>query len=75
MTSGFMNIHKAYFLKEFDTVFSGKYPYLTVPQASEPLEVLAESRFPSELKKDLLYLGNMTNVMNKNLTHLTLLKI
>lgn len=40
-----------------------------------PLDILAESRFPSELKKDLLFLGNMTNIMSKNLAHLVLLKI
>jgi len=37
--------------------------------------VLSESRFPAELKKDLLYLGNMTNVMQIDHAQLNLLKI
>lgn len=37
--------------------------------------MLSESRFPAELKKDLLYLGNMTNVMQIDHAQLNLLKI
>lgn len=49
---GLSHIHKAYFYKDFDTEFKTKYHFLCLPQTSHRLQVLAESRFPAELKKD-----------------------
>ena len=69
-------LHKAFFIKEYDTIFEGKYPLLCVQDASsEKQHVRAQSRFPTEIKKDLLYLGNMMNIMNKDYFQLTMLKI
>lgn len=60
-------IHKAFSCKDFSG-FSVKFPLLCLPCGSVPQlrEVRAESRFPSEIKKEGLYLGNMTNVLNKD---------
>ena len=44
-------------------------------QVDELREVRALSRFPSEIKTDQLYLGNMTNVLNKDYFQLTMLGI
>jgi len=61
-TNGHSHIHKAYSLKDFDA-FHNKCPYMCLPQSSERDTVLAESRFPSEIKQDALWLGNLTNVL------------
>ena len=62
-----LSLHKAFFIKEYDTIFEGKYPLLCVQDASsEKQQVRAQSRFPTEIKKDLLFLGNMMNIMNKD---------
>jgi len=37
--------------------------------------VLALSRFPSEIKKDLVFLGNMTNILSKDYAQLKMLGI
>ena len=44
-------------------------------QGNEKATVRASSRFPSEIKKDKLYLANMTNVLNKDYFQLTMLNI
>ena len=36
--------------------------------------ILALSRFPSEVRKDKLFIGNLTNVMSKDLVQLKMLK-
>lgn len=36
---------------------------------------MALSRFPSELKKDKLFLGNMTNILSKDYKQLKMLNI
>ena len=48
---------------------------MCIPQKTERESLLSESRFPSELKKDLLYLGNMINVLQHDYIHLRLLGI
>lgn len=64
------SIHKAFSLKEYDSVFKVKYPLLCLSSnpadRTELKEVRASSRFPSEIKKDSLYLGNMTNILNRD---------
>ena len=51
-------------------MFKVKYPLVCVSkddeQGNEKAIVRASSRFPSEIKKDKLYLANMTNVLNKD---------
>ena len=49
---GLTHIHKAYYYKDFETEFRNKYHFLCLPQSNHRLQVLAESRFPAELKKD-----------------------
>ena len=65
-----VSLSSAFILKEYDTVFKQKYPLVCLSSASElsdeKCQVRASSRFPSELKKDKLYLANMTNVLNKD---------
>ncbi len=48
---------------------------MCLPQKSHRAQVLSESRFPSELKKDSLFIGNMTNVMQVDHAQLKLLNI
>ena len=57
------HITKAIFTKDFDS-FAMKYHFLCLPQADERLSILTEARFPSELKNNSLYLGNMFNVIS-----------
>ena len=78
-SSGKMNeIHKCFSMKEY-AEFLEKYPLLCLPgdetQTSELRKVRASSRFPSEIKKDSLFLGNMTNLLNRDYFQLTMLKI
>lgn len=57
--------------------FAAKYPLMCIPsgQVDQLKEVRALSRFPSELKENKLYLGNMTNILNKDYFQLTMLNI
>ena len=77
MKSGGLNqIHRAFAFKDYDTTFEPKYPLMCVQESSsQKLHVQSQSRFPSEIKKDSLYLGNMTNILNKDYFQLTMLKI
>ena len=45
------------------------------PCVSEAQAVISQSRFPSELKKDQLFLGNLTNVLSKDYIQLKMLGI
>ena len=60
-------LSKAFYLKDF-TDFEKKYPLICVPNPcqNERQAVLSQSRFPSEIKKDLVYIGNLTNVLGKD---------
>ena len=73
------SIHKAFSMKDFDSDFKTKYPLLCLPsdaaRRTELREVRAASRFPSEIKKDMLYLGNMTNILNRDYFQLTMLGV
>ena len=74
-----VTLTNAFILKEYDTVFKEKYPLLCLSTHDENTDqkksVRACSRFPSEIKKDKLYLANMTNLMNKDYFQLTMLNI
>ena len=63
-----LSIHKAFAMHDFDNAFKGKYPLLCLPreQVPELREVRALSRFPSEIKTGQLFLGNMTNLLNRD---------
>lgn len=62
-------------MKDF-AKFQEKYPLVCLSNSSdERHQVLASSRFPSEVKQDLLYLGNMTNILSKDYAQLKMLKI
>ena len=69
-TSQLTSIHKAFSIKDFDSAFKTKYPLVCLPsdaaRLTELKEVRAASRFPSEIKKDSLFLGNMTNILNRD---------
>ena len=71
-----IQLHKAFTLKDFDGL-AAKYPLVCLPegQVTTLREVRALSRFPSELKTDKLFVGNMTNLMNRDYFQLTMLKI
>ena len=43
--------------------------------SSEKAHIRSQSRFPSEIKKDLLFLGNMSNILSNDYFQLTMLKI
>lgn len=60
-------ITKFFYLKEF-SAFKKKYPLLCIPHpcTNELQAVTSLSRFPSELKKDKVYFGNLTNVLSKD---------
>ena len=60
-------LSKAFFLKDF-TEFNQKYPLVCVPDPcnSQKQAVMSLSRYPSELKKDQLFLGNLTNVLSQD---------
>ena len=45
------------------------------PCMSEAQAVISQSRFPSELKKGQLFLGNLTNVLSKDYIQLKMLGI
>lgn len=72
-------LHKAFYFKDFDSEFKPKYPLVCLPtdlsKISEKRKVNAFSRFPSEMKKDFLYLGNMTNILNRDYFQLKMLNI
>ena len=75
-SGGFHRLSKAFYLKEFEGAFDKKYPYVCVNAKSEERwQVLAESRFPSELKKDKLFIGNMMNILSNDYKQLTMLGI
>ena len=61
-------LSEVFFLKDYSSKFEIKYPLICVPDPCENIKqaVCSLSRFPSELKENLLYLGNLTNVMNKD---------
>ena len=69
-------ISKVFYLKEY-TEFSSKYSLLCVPApcTSEKQAVISQSRFPSEIKKGQVYIGNLTNVMGKDNVQLKMLGI
>mmetsp|Transcript_973 Transcript_973/g.1331 ORF Transcript_973/g.1331 Transcript_973/m.1331 type:complete len:120 (+) Transcript_973:297-656(+) len=62
-----IQLHKAFYLKDFEG-FAAKYPLVCLPSGdvSTLREVRSLSRFPSELKTDKLFIGNMTNLMNRD---------
>ena len=74
-----LSIHKALSMKDFETGFLTKYPLLCLPgdtsSIQELRQVRASSRFPSEIKKDQLFLGNMTNLLNRDYFQLRMLNI
>ena len=68
-------VTKASFLKDFE-VFEKKYPFLCVnDQSSEKNLVQSICRYPSEIKENLVYIGNMINVLDKNYGQLSKLSI
>jgi len=68
-------IAKVMYLKNFDTTFYSKYPLVCINHESpEPKQILAQTRFPSEIKRDNLFIGNAINVM-KQYTQLWMLGI
>lgn len=60
-------LSKAFYLKEYGE-FERKYPLLCVPAPleSELQGALSLSRFPSEVRKDSVFIGNLTNVLAKD---------
>ena len=69
-------ISKVFFLKEF-TAFKKKYPLICIPHpcVNDLQAVTSMSRFPSEMKKDMIYMGNLTNVLSKDYVQLKMLGI
>ena len=69
-------LSKVFYLKEF-TAFQKKYPLLCIPHPcmNELQAITSMSRFPSELKKDMVYFGNLTNVLSKDYVQLKMLGI
>ena len=75
-SGGLTQINRVFSFKDYDTSFEPKYPLMCVQDSSsQKLHVQSQSRFPSEIKKDCLFLGNMTNILNKDYFQLTMLKI
>ena len=66
-----------FYLKDYEEQFLKKYPLLCVPNPciSQSQAVISQSRFPSELKKDQLFIGNLTNVLSKDYIQLKMLGI
>lgn len=69
-------LSKAFYLKDF-SAFKAKYPLLCIPHpcSSELQAITSMSRFPSELKKDTIYFGNLTNVLSRDFVQLKMLGI
>lgn len=69
-------LSKVFYLKEF-SAFQKKYPLLCLPHpcSSELQAITSMSRFPCELKKDMIYLGNLTNVLSRDFVQLKMLGI
>lgn len=68
-------IGKAYYVKDFE-IFQHKYPFLCISSQTSDRNIrISKSRFPSEIKEGLLYLGNMMNVIDKDQVQLELLGI
>lgn len=69
-------LSKVFYLKEF-SAFKKKYPLLCIPHpcTNDLQAVTSLSRFPSELKKDTVYFGNLTNVLSKDYVQLKMLGI
>ena len=67
---------KAFYLKEYGE-FERKYPLLCVPSplTSEVQGALSLARYPSELRKDSVFIGNLTNVLSKDYKQLKMLNI
>lgn len=56
--------------------FEKKYWPMCIPAVPEEKQLIfSQSRFPSEVKKDELFIGNMTNVLSKDYMQLKTLKI
>ena len=61
-----LSLHKAFYFKDYD-VFEEKYPLMCVQDdSSQKHHIRSQSRYPSEIKKDALFVGNMTNIMNRD---------
>jgi hypothetical protein len=59
-------LNKAFYLTNF-AKFMQKYPLVCLtPSSDQKNEVLAMSRFPSEIKQDKIFLGNMINILSKD---------
>ena len=57
-------IAKAMYVKDFESAFEKKYPLLCInSKMSERELILAQTRFPSEIKRDALFVGNAINVI------------
>jgi hypothetical protein len=60
-------LEKIMFVKDFEATVEQKYPFICLgPDASEIQTILAQSRFPSEIKRGSLFVGNAINVMKSN---------
>ena len=68
-------IHKAYFHKDYSEI-EKTYPFLCVGKGSSEKDyVRAEARYPSEIKKGSLFMGNMINVLDRDGSQLAYLGI
>jgi len=69
-------LNKVFFIKDY-AQFQKKYSLLCIPsgQVSDRDQVCALSRFPTEIKKDYLYVGNITNALEKDNRQLRMLNV
>ena len=68
-------LSRVFHLKEY-SAFKNKYGLMCIPSNPMKLQaIISMSRFPSEIKKDQIYIGNLTNVMSHDFMQLKMLGI
>lgn len=68
-------IHKAYSTKDYKEI-AATYPFICVGRSSAERDLVrAEARYPSEIKRGALFMGNMMNTLDKDNLQLSFLGI